>query len=152
MENIVGYLMISAMVVWSGHNGHIDGNHESQLDIILEDKFSRIQIWIPEECKFSISCTVVYQILTHFTCARNYKNVSIFGMSIFGISIFGQVFPKTIDPRIDILQFREYFENLGQELGYEGFWRLSVQKSQFQFFLSKFRENVSIFGTPLYLI
>ena len=63
----------------------------------------------------------IVRILTHFTCPRNYKNVSIFGMSIFGISIFGQVFPKTIDPRIDILQFREYFENLGQELGYEGF-------------------------------
>ena len=45
--------------------------------------------------------TVPRQRLTHFVCAQNLKNVSIFGVSIFGVPIFDCIFPF-FGPEIDI--------------------------------------------------
>ena len=44
---------------------------------------------------------MVGQKVTHFTCAQNFKSVSLFGLSIFR---------KFFGPKIDILEFREHLD------------------------------------------
>ena len=46
---------------------------------------------------FPSASTVPRQRLTHFVCAQNLKNVSIFGMSIFSVPIFDRIFPTFLN-------------------------------------------------------
>ena len=59
---------------------------------------------IPVHLSSEIPSTVPRQRLTHFVCAQNLKNVSI-----FGVPIFDCIFPTFLGPKIDIFQFREPF-------------------------------------------
>ena len=53
-----------------------------------------------------IHYTVGRQRLTHFVCAHNFRNVSIFGVSIFGMPIFDRIFSKFFGPKNEILKIR----------------------------------------------
>ena len=109
--------------------------------------------------------TVPRQRLTHFVCAQNLKNVSI-----FGVPIFDCIFPTFLGPKIIIFRFREplrknilkkfwastwLFKNVNfrpksgkysQKLARQGLTRQRL--THFSSF--EHTQNVSIFGEGLY--